>query len=311
MSETLFSGPWGASWAYGFFTSIGIFTALYFFCRRAAVVVYPMQRVLLTQFGACTEELKEPGLYFRPSLWIPGYSRIDVSAQLDFERVQDLHVTDRDGTTLRVDLWIEFQITDARQSVYAVESWRDALRNLLLHSLMASAGSRHFDQISSDRAGLAQEILAEARQQAAAWGLRVSQLWIQDIRLLPEIAKRFSDRVAAQLEMEKARLEEEGRTRVHLLQAATEKQIAELHAEARAMHPRAVGNAYRQLGKNPKALEAFETLYRLSMLPAGKVVSFLGFGDGAVRPLDALMIPDDVVPQNSLKGRSPSSNHSF
>jgi regulator of protease activity HflC (stomatin/prohibitin superfamily) len=276
----------------GFFATLAAIILVSVTLFQAGIIVYPWRSVLILRFGRCVEVLEKPGLYFRPSLLIPGIDSLSVSRKLSSMRMDDLHVNDRDGTTLRVDLWVEFRVLDAKKSVFAVESWKEALRSRILHSLINAVGSQRLETLLSERDQVSREILEEARTVAKEWGVSVEQLWIQDVRLLPEISKQFFDRVAAQIEMKKSRLEEEGRIRVQILQAETEKRIAELQAKAKSMHPLAVGRAYREMGKQESVMKAFEKLYRLSLLQPGKVVSFVGFGEGEIRPLDAMMIPE-------------------
>jgi regulator of protease activity HflC (stomatin/prohibitin superfamily) len=135
-------------------------------------------------------------------------------------------------------------------------------------------------------------MIEAVRTDAERWGIRVEQLWIQDVRILPEIAKQFFDRVGARLEMEKARIEEEGRIRVQTVQAETELKVSSLQAQARAMHPVAVGRAYARIGKTTEVLAAYEELHRLSLLQPNRTVTFVGFNPGEVRALDAVMIPE-------------------
>ncbi|MBC7384950.1 MAG: SPFH/Band 7/PHB domain protein [Cryobacterium sp.] len=290
----------------GFFGTIAAFVLVGYILYRISVIVLPFQTTLILRFGKCVERIEAPGIYFRPSLFIPGIRRLDVSRKYDYVRMSDLHVNDRDGTTLRVDLWLEFRVVNAETSVFGIESWREALGNRVLHSLMNTAGSKRLESILSERSLISREILDEVREEAKGWGVSIEQLWIQDVRLLPEISKQFFDRVAAQIELRKARLEEEGRIRVQLLQADTERKVADLQGRAKSMQPLAVGRAYQRLGGQPKVLKAFEKLYQLSLLQPGKVVTFLGFGGSEMRATDALMIPDSETPETVSR---PSGNH--
>ena len=276
----------------GFAGTLLAFAALNWLFLRSTVRVQPYRTTLLLRFGKCIEELREPGLYFRPTLLVPGYRSIEVSRQLDFETLRELHVTDRDGTTLRVDLWIECRVEDAKRSVFAVESWRDAIRNSLLHSLTDATASRRLDSVIRNREALAGEMLDAIRADAESWGVRVEQLWIQDVRILPEIAKQFFDRVAARLEMEKSRVEEQGRIEIQLHQAETEREVAVMHAQARAMHPLAIGRAYSRINENSTVFEAYQELYRLSLIQPNSTVTFVGFKPGDIRAMDAVMIPE-------------------
>jgi regulator of protease activity HflC (stomatin/prohibitin superfamily) len=291
----------------GFFLTFASIVSLFWIFRLALVVVQPYQSVLILAFGKCREELHDEGIYFRPLLWLPGFRRIVVSRQLDFETLTDLHVNDRDGTTLRVDVWFESRVVDARRSVFTVESWRLALRNLILHTIMERMGHERLDSVLINRDGMALSILQEVQAEAINWGIGVQSLYIQDIRLLPEISKQFFDRVAAQLELKKSRLEEEGRIAVHTMQAETEVKTADLQAEAKSMHPVAIGRAYAKMSGYKEVLAGFQELHQLSLLQPGKVVSFVGFKNG-VNPLDVMMMPTEGESANAIL-RQPGKRH--
>lgn len=282
-----------------FIATFATFTILYFLWRRSAVVVNPHETVLRLAWGRCAEKLSEPGFYFRPQLLIAGHRTIRVSRQLDYQIYRDIHVSDIDGTTLRLDVWLESRVEDAHQSVFGVESWQDALRHLVSHVLMTLAGSTKLDDLLKNREQLADSIREQVQEGAKTWGITVESVHIQDVRLLSEISRQLFNRVAAKIEMKKARLEEQGRIAIQTLQAETQLRISELQAKAKTMHPLAVARAYSRLAEVPETLDGYQELHQLSLVQPGKLVSFVGFGPGEVRPLDAMMIPvsEDKSPQ--------------
>ena len=169
-------------------------------------------------------------------------------------------------------------------------------------------GHERLDAILINRDGVALSILEGVQTEARNWGIEVQSLYIQDIRLLPEISKQFFDRVAAQLELKKARLEEEGRIAVHTMQAETEVRTADLQAQANSMKPLAVGRAYSRMAESKEVLDGFQELHQLSLLQPGKVVSFVGFKEGEVTPLDVMMIPDEGTGATAVS-RSQNKRH--
>lgn len=296
-----------------FFTSfIGTLLAAFamlLIARRNFVIVEPNESALLLTWGKCREVIHEAGYYFRPYIWMPGCHVIRVSRRLDFERMSDLHINDVDGTTMRVDICLEYKVIDAHKSVFSVESWPVAMRNLVVHVAMEKMGHARLDALLTNRDGIANEILAEVRSEALLWGVQIESLLIQDIRLLPEISKQFFDRVAAQLELKKARIEEMGRVAVHTLQAETEVRISELQAQAKAMHPLAVGRAYQQMSVNAEVLKGFQELHQLSLMQPGKLISFVGFEKNEISALDVMMMPDGSETKQSVKRSSTMTPH--
>lgn len=281
------------SFVFGFFGMAAAIVLGWFVIQKTIISVKPFETALIIKFGRAAEELKEPGFYMRPALLIPGIHTLRISRQLDYSLMQDLHVNDLDGTTLRVDLWMETRVVDARKSVFAVESWPEALKHLVLHTLMAKMGNTRLMDLITNRDQITKEMLADIRHEANQWGISVENLCVQDIRLLPEIAKQLFDQVAATIELKKSRLEEEGRIRIQTMEAETDRKIAELQATARAKHPLAVGRAYARLAEKEGILEGYHELNQLGLLQPGKVVSFVGFADHEISPMDAMIIPEN------------------
>lgn len=271
------------------FLSVGLALLLAF---RVLIQVEPFTTVLIMRFGRVIEEISTPGPSWRLGLLVPGTSKVLVSNALEGLRIDDLHVNDRDGTTMRIDLWAECSVSDAHAALFAVESWRDSLRGVLRHALMSAAGLLRFENIVSDRSALVRDVVREVDREVQQWGIRIESLSIQDVRVLPDVTRQLFDRVAAQIDMEKARLEEEGRIAIHQLEAETESKVAELRARARSHASLAVGRAYVTLRKSPKILDSFETLHRYSMVQPGKTTAFFGFGEDELGVLDAAMLPE-------------------
>ena len=263
----------------------------FYVIRYATIVVQPEEVVLLLAHGRCQEDIYTPGVHFRSSLWIPGHRTIRISRQLEHQCFRDIQVNDAAGTTLRIDIWMDFKVSDARKSMFAIESWRTALNQLVPDVLMTQTGRVRLENLLADRESIAESVFEGVRTEALKWGVSIESLFIQDVRVLPDISRQLSSLVAAQIEMKKAHLEEEGRIRIQVLDAQTEVRVAELHAHAKSMHPVGVARAYSKMAKHPGLLEGFQELYQLSLLPSGRVISFVGFEGGEIGPLDAMMIP--------------------
>ncbi len=262
----------------------------------------PLTTTLILRFGKVIETIKTPGLQFRWGLVIPGTTSFSVSHALEGFRIEDIHVNDRDGTTMRIDLWVECRITDAVKASFGIESWRESLQSVIKHAIMAVAGTHQFEHIISNRTELLSDVRSALDTHIKEWGIELETLNIQDIRILPEVTSQLFDRVAAQIEMEKARLEEEGRIAIHVLEADTELKISELRAEARSHSSLAIGRAYADLRKTPKLMNAFETLHRYSKIQPSKTTAFFGFEGEELSVLDAAMLPETKEKKSAMKG---------
>jgi len=248
--------------------------------------------VLVTRFGKLVKVVREPGAHAYFAKLLPWVRTIPVSMHRDFRHYANIHVNDRSGTTLVVDLWIEFRITSPTRALFEIENWEVALQSLLTHSASSILGMQSFHQILENRGELGESIKTDILSETSRWGLVVEEVFIRQVSLLPEISRQMFAAVAARLERAKSDVEEEGRLQVAELEARTSAQIAALVAEAKGQHLLAVGDAYEQIADNLVVLNAYKELYELSLIRPHRTHVFYGFAETELKGTDAaMMIP--------------------
>lgn len=266
--------------------------------RLFAVRVEDEESVLVTRFGKLEKTLHEPGWHWLPERVLPWVRTFPVSLRRDFRDFTNIHVNDARGTTVIVDLWLEFRVADPARALFGVEDWDKSLRALVTHAALSILGNREFEHILCDRSELGELVRQDIKAETERWGLEVERVLIRNVSLLPEVAQQVFDTLSAQLERAKAQVEEEGRQQVALLDAQTSAQVASLVAEAKGQYPAAVGRAFSALGQNPRVLKAYNELYALSQVRPHRTVAFHGFEPDEMRAIDAAMLapanPQDV-----------------
>jgi regulator of protease activity HflC (stomatin/prohibitin superfamily) len=279
--------------------------------RAMTIEVDDEEAVIVTSHGKVAETLTKPGLHVFPTRALPWVQVHRVSLARDFRVIENLHVNDASGTSLIIDLWLEFRIVDPAKALFAVDGWEKALHNVVSHSALSVLSMHGFDEILSDRGRLGELVHADIVDELGRWGLEVDLVLIKNVSLIPDIARQVFETVAAKLERAKADVEEEGRLRVALLEAQTSARVAALVGEAKAQYPPAVGKALGELRTiSPDVLAAYEELYELTVLRPHRTWAFMGWEDGEVRAADAaMMVPQEgrVVPGEGADKRIPSS----
>ncbi len=247
---------------------------------------------LVTRFGKLVAKFERPGLHFFPTKWLPWVKVEHVSVARDFRVIHDLHVNDARGTTVVADLWVELRVSDPEKALFAVEDWDQATQNLVVHAAMSILGSRDFQQILDDRSELGAQLQRDVSAETERWGVKVEQVYVRNVALLPEVSRQVFGTVAARLEHARAVVTEKGRLDAAQLEADTAKQVAQLVGEAKAQYPLAVGRALERLKKTPAVFDAYNALYELAQLRGTRTVAFRGFEGNDVRALDAAMLPE-------------------
>jgi regulator of protease activity HflC (stomatin/prohibitin superfamily) len=258
--------------------------------RVLTVEVEDNEALLVTRFGKLERTLDRPGLHFLPSRLLPWVKLRRVSLRRDFRDFKAVHLNDARGTTVRVDLWLEFRITDPARAVFQVADWDRSLQNLVTHAATSILGNREFRQILCDRTELSELLRRDILEETQRWGIEVELLLIRNVSLLPEVSRQIFESIAARLERLKVDVEENGRLAVAQLDADTSVRIAGLVAEAKAQYPLAIGEALAELSKTPGVLEAYRELYALSLVRPHRTIAFSGFASDELRAVDAAML---------------------
>lgn len=288
-----------ATLAAGGFFAPWLFTRVF---RAMTIQVEDEEVVLVTHHGKLVKTLPRPGLHFYPEKFLPWVELRRVSLARDFREIARIHVNDASGTSVVIDLWIEFRIVDAEKAIFAVDDWEQSLANVVSHSALSILGNRDFQRILTDRRELGEMVREDLAAETQRWGVSVDLVLLKNVSLLPELSRQVFETVAARLERAKADVEEDGRLRVALLEAQTSARVAELVAKAKGQYPEAVGRALAELKATPEVYDAYNELYDLSMLKPHRTTAFVGFD--RLRAEDAVMMlpPPETPPRREGEG---------
>jgi regulator of protease activity HflC (stomatin/prohibitin superfamily) len=104
--------------ALGLVLAVAILPTLSVAFRAFTVEVEDEELVLVTRFGKLAERLERPGLHVLLGQIFPWVKLHRVSLRKDFRDFNDVHVNDARGTTVMVDLWLEFRISDPVKALF-------------------------------------------------------------------------------------------------------------------------------------------------------------------------------------------------
>jgi regulator of protease activity HflC (stomatin/prohibitin superfamily) len=254
------------------------------------VEVQDGEAMLVTRFGKLVKRITTPGWHWLFDRVMPWTKTYCVSLQSDFRDFPNICINDARGTTIVVDVWLEFRVVDPAKATFEIADWNHALKNLVSHAVISILGNREFKEILRDRTELGERLREDVGHETARWGIKVELAFIKNISLLPEVSQQLFTAVAARLERAKADIEEKGRQDVAKLQAETSAKIATLIAEAKGQYPAAVGRAYARLKQKPAVFKAYTELYELSMMRPQQTIAFKDFEGGEMRALEAAML---------------------
>jgi regulator of protease activity HflC (stomatin/prohibitin superfamily) len=249
----------------------------------------------LLNAGRLEKSFWKPGLHFAPKKILPWVEVISVSKQIDYRTYRSIQVNDRYGTTVVVDLWIEFRITDPYKALFGVENWEEVLQSVVVHTTASILSSESVEEILAHRSELAEQLKKSLAYETERWGISLSDAMIQNIGLLSDITKQFFQAVAARIERTTAIVKEEGRLEVVKLEAATSRKISELNGLARSQMPIEIANFYREISLEPGLLEKFQEYWDLLNLDPRKTITFSGFNENQMQVVEAAKAVESII----------------
>ncbi len=210
----------------------------------------------------------------RPGLrWLlPLAERIGARQDLRERRVNVAlaNLLSRDRISINVDLACFFQVVDPARASYEVEQLEDGITALLGVTLRNQVAAHDLDALLAARSRLGAELLAACDSAAASWGVHLTRVELDTLKLpdalLAAVAaerstelERRTTVLAAEGERRALRLKAEAGRDAEIMAAETAARVATLNAEARERSAEAEARATLMLSRavaegSPQAL---------------------------------------------------------
>ncbi len=293
-----------------FIVGLLLLPAVFVLFRGLTIQVEDEESIVVTKFGRLSKVLSQPGLHWCWDKLFPWTTIQALSLKRDFMNCEKINVNDCRGTTVVIDLWIEFRVVNPERALFSVSDWELGLKSIVTSAATSILGTFDFSRILTDRNELGAIIREQIKNETIRWGIEVDLLFISRLSLLSNVSQQLFDTVAARIERAKADIDETGRLNAQLLEAETSAAVASLVAEAKSQYGIAVSRAYASLKLNPEIFTAYKELFELSQVRAQRAVVFEGFGAGEISALDAVMAVHHEPTDGGL-ARKPAKDDSM
>lgn len=211
------------------------------------IVIKDTHRGLWYEDGALVRII-EAGRYRVPqgrkSWWLFGRRRPRVEVALIDIRERDLTIKGQeiltvDKVAIRVSIIVQFQVVNPRAALHQVENYEERLYSDVQLAARRSLATMTLDEILTNRNRLSQDILAEVRDDARTYGVRIMRADVKDL-VFPGDLQNIMNQVLTTERLSQARLIE-ART-----QAARQRIEAEATAEANRIQVEAAAESKRR-----------------------------------------------------------------
>ena len=165
-----------------------------FFLASSLKVIYEYQRAVIFQLGRFSS-VKGPGLIFVMPV-IQRMVRLDMRTLVHEVPPQD--VISRDNVSVKVDAVLFFRIVDPEKAFIQVEDYFSASSKLAQTTLRSVLGKHELDEMLSERDKINADIQTILDAQTEAWGVKVSNIEIRDIRLTENMIQAIAKQAEAE-----------------------------------------------------------------------------------------------------------------
>lgn len=152
------------------------------------------------------------------------------------EQVADIagqEIMTADKLTLRVNLLVTYEVSDALEAVSAVEDYKQALYRQAQLALRAEVGARQLDELLSDRESVGQALHDAIAKPCAEFGVTVKSVGLRDVILPGDMKSILNQVIEAQKQAEANLIRRREETAAARSQANTARLLAENPALAR------------------------------------------------------------------------------
>jgi regulator of protease activity HflC (stomatin/prohibitin superfamily) len=210
-----------------------VFLAFVILTVAKGVRIIPQGEEWIVQRLGKYRETLSPGLRFIiPYIDSIAYKLTTKDIILD---VQEQEVITRDNAVIVVNAIAFIKITDPVKSVYGVQNYSEAIRNMIMTTLRSIVGEMELDQALSQRDMIKARLKAGVADEAMDWGLTVKSVEIQDIKPSQSMQRAMELQAAAERERKAMVTRAEGEKQSMILTAEARLESAKRDAEAQIM----------------------------------------------------------------------------
>jgi regulator of protease activity HflC (stomatin/prohibitin superfamily) len=278
---------------------ITIFVAFILF-----LILEPIVRWLLRQFGlyAIVDEgtchvyvlfgkvvgvLEEPGLHllwFKIGLsalvinWIGERHILDV--RLDQRYLRSLPINSEEGAPMGIGVWYEMQISNPVAYLFENTDPQGSLAANVSSSAVRTLSNMPLDDMLGTRHTMSRAVRAEVSPKSEAWGYKLGSVYIRKVHFRDlDMIRQIEEKVVNRLRQVTSAIRQDGANRVSIITSSAERKAAVEFARAEAMRPKIVGEALREISRNPQvAATMFDILETEKILDGDSRITLLSEG---------------------------------
>lgn len=238
-------------------------------------------------FGRIIGVLKEPGLYFLWLRWGPAAMIVNwfgkrhiLDMRLDQRYLRSLPVNSEEGAPMGIGVWYEMFISDPVAYLFKNTDPQGSLAANVSNATVRTLSNMPLADMLQTRHAMSQTVRNEVSPKSSEWGYKLGSIYVRKVHFRDSnMIKQIEEKVVNRLRQVTSAIRQDGANQVNIITSTAERQAAVEFGKANAMRPKIVGEALKEISRDPDVADAlFETLEidrmlegkgRITLIPKG------------------------------------------
>ncbi|MBX3010099.1 MAG: SPFH/Band 7/PHB domain protein [Caldilineaceae bacterium] len=235
-------------------------------------------------FGRVIGVLREPGLYFLwfklgPAAIIVRWfgKRYVLDMRLDQKYLRSLPVNSEEGAPMGIGVWYEMFISDPVAYLFKNADPQGSLSANVSNATVRTLSNMPLSDMLETRHTMSQTVRAEVSPKSTEWGYKLGSVYIRKVHFRDgQMIRQIEEKVVNRLRQVTAAIRQDGANQVNIITSTAEREAAVEFGKAKAMRPKIVGEALRDIAADEAVANAlFEILETQRVLDGNAQITLL------------------------------------
>jgi regulator of protease activity HflC (stomatin/prohibitin superfamily) len=208
--------------------------------------------------------LDEPGFYILPFKIGPLALIVNIfgkcyklDMRLDQEYLRSQPVNSEEGAPMGIGMWYEMYISNPVDFLFKNTDPRGSLRANVSNTTVRCLSNMKLSDMLETRHTMSKTVRDEVSPKSHEWGYKLGSVYIRKVHFRDTgMIRQIEEKVVNRLRQVTSAIRQDGANQVGLITSTAERQAAVEFAKAAALRPRIVGEALRELSKDPELSKA-------------------------------------------------------
>lgn len=234
-------------------------------------------------FGRVVSVLREPGFYFLwqklgPTALIVRWfgKRYVLDMRLDQKYLRSLPVNSEEGAPMGIGVWYEMFISDPVAYLFKNADPQGSLAANVSNATVRTLSNMPLADMLETRHEMSQAVRAEVSPKSNEWGYKLGSVYIRKVHFRDmQMIKQIEEKVVNRLRQVTAAIRQDGANQVSIITSTAEREAAVEFGKAKAMRPKIVGEALREICADDEVANALFEILETQRVLEGKAQSTL------------------------------------